>query len=194
MNYFSVWQILNNIFLLTWKCDPQAAAGPTVRCCLCPAFWLFLPLFSGYWDAAGLRPSQSMEGHFRPGNCWEDPVLMASETANPGSSFWLLLCTVCLQFDHLSHFTYLNWKKGLCKHLLLIPWHVFLPLVPSLPLLPVISYCNSTKMCQIRWMLLSSSEVMFHSNSIQNVTLNNHWCTIMGKGIQFYLQHFNGVL
>lgn len=171
MNYFSVWQILNNILLLTWKCDLQAAAGPSVRCCLCPAVWLFLPLFSRCWGAAGLRPSQSMEGHFRGGNCWEDPVPVASGAANLGSRFWLLLRTVCLQFDHLSHFTYLNWKKGLCKHLLLIPWHVFLPLISSLPLLWVISYCNSTKMCQIRWKLLSSSEVMLHSDSIQNVTL-----------------------
>lgn len=147
MNYCSVWQILNNIFLLTWKCDLQAAAGPSVRCCLCPAVCLFLLLFSRYWDAAGLRPSQSMEGHFRAGNCWEDPVLMASGAANPGSSSWLLLRTVCLQFDHLSHFTYLNWKKGLCKHLLLIPWHVFLPLVPSLPLLRVLSATARALIC-----------------------------------------------
>lgn len=168
MNYFSIWKILNNIFLLTWKCDLKAAAGPSVWCCLCPAVWLFLRLFSRYWGSAGLCPSQSMEGHFQAGNCWEDPVLMVSGAANLGSSLWLLLYTVCLQFDHLSHFTYLNWKKGLCKHLLLIPWDVFLSLIPSLLLLCVISYCNSTKLCQIRWMLLSSSEVMLHSDSIQS--------------------------
>lgn len=89
-----------------------------------------------------------------------------SGAANLGSSLWLLLHTVCLQFGHLSHFTYLSWKKGLCKRLLLIPCDVFLPLVPPLLLLCVISYRNSTKLCQIRWMLLSSSEVMLPSDSI----------------------------
>lgn len=167
MNYCSVWQILNNIFLLTWKCDLQAAAGPSVRHCLCPAVWFFLPLFTCYWNTAGLRPSQSMEGHFRAGNCLKDPVLMASGAANPGSSFWLLLCTVCLQFDHLSHFTYLNWKKGLCNDLLSFPGLSSSPSSsPSLPLLHVISYCNSTKMCYIRWMIVPRSKIMLMENWI----------------------------
>ena len=46
------------------------------------------------------------------------------------------------------------------------PGNVSLPLVPSLPLLYIISYCNSTKMCHIRWML-SSSEVMLQRDSVQ---------------------------